>query len=265
LFHHNTGKTLSGRIIRNLAKGTFIWVSSRDFHMSGSFGGISFAFEMAKELSPSILFIEDVDNWLSERTVDLLKTEMDGISRSSGVLTILTTNFPERLPEALIDRPGRFHDVLHFAQPTKEVRAQMLAKWLPNVPESERLQAAAQTEGYSGAHVYELAAFAKMLHEQDEMNETLALREAIKKVEEQRDLITAIQLEGSNYKPRRDLYERAFKKSLGFTATNEIVTKRIVTKDLGFTKSLTPARKSGTTTQSEVVSPWGFTQLPHRG
>lgn len=59
-----TGKTLSGRILRNTADATFIWLSSRDFHYAGSFGGISFGFELAKELAPSILFMEDIDNWL---------------------------------------------------------------------------------------------------------------------------------------------------------------------------------------------------------
>lgn len=129
-----SGKTTTGRMLKDQAKGTFIWVSSRDFHEAGSVGGLSAAFEMAKELAPAIIFMEDVDNWLTPTTIDLLKTEMDGISRSSGVLTILTTNFPERLPDALIDRPGRFHDVLNFDLPSKECRKQMLLKWLPQEP-----------------------------------------------------------------------------------------------------------------------------------
>jgi len=98
-FHHNTGKTLSSRIIRNQAKGSFIWVSARDFHKAGSVGGVGLAFELAREIAPSVIVFEDVDNWLYDTTIDLMKTEMDGIARSSGVLTILTTNFPERLPD----------------------------------------------------------------------------------------------------------------------------------------------------------------------
>ena len=199
-----TGKTLSSRIIKNQAKGTFIWVSSRDFHMAGSFGGFSYAFDMAKELAPAILCFEDVDNWLHDRTVDLIKTEMDGISRGSGILTILTTNFPERIPEALIDRPGRFHDVLHFALPTEKARRDMLAKWMPEVAQADRDFAVRGTDGYSGAHVYELAQFAKSLREHDGMDAPTALREALRKVEEQRELITAVQLQGSHYRPRKE-------------------------------------------------------------
>lgn len=308
-----TGKTLSGRIIRNHAKGTFIWVSSRDFHASGSVGGLRGAFEMAKELAPAIVFMEDVDNWLHPTTIDLLKTEMDGISRSKGVLTILTTNFPEQLPEALIDRPGRFHDVLNFDLPTEDARRAMLAKWLPvekgwasqamaagknaraaskeayeldedsaqakaawaasqatnfdpkpiqaremanKHAQAEKLHLAARdhyqqearsdqagaqwlntvarehqlaankhgnaadewtkpvlrsldiavekSAGYSGAHVYELAHFAKTLSEQDGLAPAEAVREALAKVESQRELITRLQLSGSNYDPLRN-------------------------------------------------------------
>lgn len=195
-----TGKTMGGRILRNQCKGTFIWVSSRDFHKSGSVGGIGLAFEMAKELAPTVLFMEDVDNWLDGFTIDFLKTEMDGLSRSKGVLSILTTNFPELLPDALIDRPGRFHDVLNFAHPDGTARTKMLRKWLPDeVPDSEIQGAVARTEGWSGAHVYELAHFARTLQEHDGEPAQAAIKAAMDKIDEQRELITQLQLEGSNY------------------------------------------------------------------
>jgi hypothetical protein len=204
-FHHNTGKTLVSRIVRNVAKATFIWVSSRDFHNSGSFGGVSMAFELAKELAPSVLVMEDVDNWLHDTTIDLIKTEMDGVSRYKGLLTILTTNYPELLPNALIDRPGRFHDILAFELPNDEAKTAMMAKWLPGLSAAEAAAALARTEGYSGAHVYELAQFAKMLVASEGIDISAAVVKALDKIEEQRDLITSIQLEGSRYdaRPRR--------------------------------------------------------------
>lgn len=229
-----TGKTLSNRIIKNVAKGTFIWISSRDFHRSGSFGGFAYAFDLAKELAPSVLCFEDVDNWLHDTTVDLLKTEMDGICRASGVLTILTTNFPEQMPEALIDRPGRFHDVLHFALPTADARRTMLAKWLPDVPQSERNAAVGGTDGYSGAHLYELAQFAKTLREHDGLDATAALKEAIRKVDEQRELITAVQLEGSRYRPRKNLPRPSLQTTFlpGHNRRRKLWEGRAVTKAL---------------------------------
>lgn len=197
------GKTLVSRIIRNLTPSTFIWVSSRDFQESGSFYGLADGFALARELAPSVLCIEDVDNWLDKYTIDLMKTEMDGVVKSRGVLTIVTTNFPERLPQALIDRPGRFHDVLLFNPPDAKARTEMLKKWMKELPASATSTTVTKTEGYSGAHVYHLAAFAKTLQEQDGLTPTDAIQQALKKIDEQRDLIDQIQLNGSNYETPR--------------------------------------------------------------
>lgn len=204
-----TGKTLSGRILKDQANATFIWMSSRDFYYMGAFGGFAYGFELARELAPAILFIEDVDNWLTERTLDLLKTEMDGIGRSTGITTILTTNYPERLPEALIDRPGRFHDVLKFDLPTANERKRMLSKWIDGISPSELTQAVAKTDGYSGAHLYELANFAKTLKEEEECSLATALTKALEKIAEQRELINDSQLAGSNYRPRKSVEQKS--------------------------------------------------------
>lgn len=195
-----TGKTLSGRIVRNTLKDcSFIWVSSRDI----GYGGFSHAFDLAREIAPSVLFFEDIDNWVGAN-IDLLKTELDGIARSTGVVTIMTTNFPERLPEALLDRPGRFHDVLNFDLPTDLKRAAMLRKWVEGLLEADVENAVKKTKGYSGAHMYELASFTRNLMEADDLSASDALSEALKKVEEQKELITKVQLQGSNYRlPRR--------------------------------------------------------------
>jgi len=198
-----TGKTLSGRIIKNDAKSTFIWISSRDFWKFGSFGSITAAFDMAKELAPAVIFFEDIDNWIGDTTTDLLKTELDGIGRSTGVVTILTTNYPERFPAALIDRPGRFHDVLKFDLPTEEERKRMLKKWLPDLDEVAVKDALKRTAGYSGAHVYELAKYAKTIQESEELQIGEAVTKALDKIKEQRELIDENQLSGSHYKPRR--------------------------------------------------------------
>lgn len=205
-----TGKTLSGRIIKNKADATFVWISARDFHRSGAFGGFSYAFDLAKELAPSVLFFEDIDNWIDPYTMDLLKTEMDGMAKSSGVVTVLTTNYPERFPDALIDRPGRFHDVLKIGLPDEATRTRMLAKWMPDLTESDVQTAIKRTTGYSGAHIYELAAFAKTIQEEESISASESLIKALNKIDEQRDLITQNQLSGSNFRPRRS-FESAFK------------------------------------------------------
>ena len=220
-----TGKTLSGRILMNHAKATFVWVSARDFAYSGGFRGLADAFEIAKDCVPTVLFIEDVDNWIDGHTVDLLKTEMDGIARSSGVLTVLTTNFPELLPKALIDRPGRFHDVLRFDLPDEAARTAMLARWMPGLDANDTARAVKATAGYSGAHVRELVRFASIIAEQDRLTATAALTVALAKLQEQRDLITSVQTKGARYRAQDFVATKAFdavqKRGRVLSAVNE--------------------------------------------
>lgn len=187
-----TGKTLSGRIINNKADATFIWVSARDFIYSGSVGGISHGFNMARKLAPSILFIEDIDNWLGARSTDLMKTEMDGIAQSKGVVTILTSNYPEMLPPALIDRPGRFHDILNFSLPDASTRMRMLKNWASDAQEKTISHMVQSTAGFSGAHMFELVAFAKGIAEDEEIDIDNALLLSLNKIKEQRELIDDI-------------------------------------------------------------------------
>ncbi len=187
-----TGKTLSGRIIRNNTDATFIWISSRDFMYSGASGGISYGFSLARERAPSILFIEDIDNWLHERACDLMKTEMDGISQSKGVVTILTSNYPERLPPALIDRPGRFHDILNFDLPDSSIRAKMLKAWASGITEKAAETVVIDTNGFSGAHMYELVHFARTIAEEEDISIEEALVVSLKKINDQRELIAGL-------------------------------------------------------------------------
>jgi len=205
-----TGKTLSARIMRNQAEATFIWVAARDFWQVGVYGALTHAFDLARELAPSIVCFEDVDNWMGRGgTEDLLKSEMDGMGRSSGIVTLLTTNYPELIPDSLIDRPGRFHDVLLFDLPDAKTRAAMLASWLPEAAEKDRKRAVEKMDGYSGAHISELVQYARAVREEEDLLIGEALVKAIDKIEEQRELINGVQLEGSRYKPTRSMVLRS--------------------------------------------------------
>jgi hypothetical protein len=207
-----TGKTLSARVMLNEADCTFIWVSAKDFWKLGSYQAFAGAFALARSLAPSIICFEDVDNWIDSYTVDLLKGEMDGLQQSTGVTTLLTTNFPDQLPAALIDRPGRFHDVLEIHLPSKEVRLRMLQKWAPDGSLDALATMATDTEDYSGAHIYELCHFARVIRDEEECSADEALTKAFAKVKDQRDLINQNQLAGSSYRPGRREFDAMFAK-----------------------------------------------------
>jgi SpoVK/Ycf46/Vps4 family AAA+-type ATPase len=150
---------------------------------------MKYAFSLARELTPTILFIEDIDNWLHAQATDLMKTEMDGIIKSKGVITILTSNYPERLPPALIDRPGRFHDILNFSLPGPEIRVRMLNKWAPDLKEKTVDMIIKETMKFSGAHMFELISFAKTIAEEDGITMDEAMEISLNKIADQRDLI----------------------------------------------------------------------------
>lgn len=190
-----TGKTKTGRILMTQTDHTFIWASSKDFARSYYTAEVlSLAFKMARQLSPSILFLEDIDSWISERSgvIDLMKTELDGIKKNRGVITILTTNNPEKLPDALLDRPGRFHDVLNFDLPTEEVRQRMIEFWIGDISMKKLEDIIKSTEGFSGAHMWELIEFAKTIAEDEEISIYDALMMSLEKLQSQRALIQQI-------------------------------------------------------------------------
>jgi len=181
-----TGKTLSARAILANTKATFIWGSAKD--ISGS-GDIKSAYTLARELSPCVLCFEDIDSCCSDYAFDILKAELDGLDQHDGILTLLTTNYPHLLPNSLIDRPGRFHDVLKFGLPTECCRKQMLDAWIPASSQRCREQTAKSTDGFSGAHIKDLCTFADVLHSDDSLPIDEALEKAFGKISEQRRLV----------------------------------------------------------------------------
>ena len=184
-----TGKTLSGRVIMNSTAATFIWVSTRDFGYRPSSSIISLAFDMARDLAPTVLFMEDIDSWLGGGATDAMKIEMDGIRKSNGIATILTTNFPEQLPEALIDRPGRFHHILLFDLPNLKQRHEMLSKWAIGATNETISQVAKDTDGYSGAHIKHLVDYAETIAEDEDVSIGKALMLSLDRLKEQRETI----------------------------------------------------------------------------
>jgi len=193
-----TGKTKTGRILMNELDTTFIWVSSRDFRNVGPLRALTLSFSMARDLAPAVLFIEDVDTWLKDYgntdsvVVDLIKTEMDGIKQNKGIITILTSNYPEKLPDALLDRPGRFHHIIDFELPEEKQRKEMLELWAGEIEQELLEEILEKTSDFSGAHIRELVDYASIIAEEEDIDMGRALVKSLNKLMEQRDLINEI-------------------------------------------------------------------------
>ena len=181
-----TGKTHMGKILMNKSDCTFIWVNS-SMVCSGS--DIKYIFRMGIELQPCIIFLEDLDDYLENSSaIDVLKTQMDGMENVDGICTILCTNFPDRLPRSLINRPSRFDDVIIFELPDENIRYQILRSLAEPMLIKDRdnilLEVAKVTEGLTGSHLKEILIFSLLLAADDGRDEinNLDLSKAVEKV-----------------------------------------------------------------------------------
>ena len=94
-----------------------------------SLHGIQQVFDRARRTSPCILVIEDLDSQLHPQNRSAFLNELDGFAANIGIVTLATTNHPERLDPAILDRPSRFDRKYHFELPDTPDRFAYLTVW----------------------------------------------------------------------------------------------------------------------------------------
>ncbi|MCZ8523146.1 AAA family ATPase [Paenibacillus caseinilyticus] len=126
-------------------------------------------FSAAVNMSPMVLVIEDIDS-MPENVRSFFLNTLDGATSKEGVFLIGTTNYPERIDPALINRAGRFDRAYEIKLPDEAQRLHYLArKRLGELAGEEALAAAARrTDGFSFAQLGELyvSAALRMHYEQ---------------------------------------------------------------------------------------------------
>ena len=168
-----TGKTLLAKAVAGEAKVPFFSLSGSDFvEMFVGVGAsrVRDLFKNAKEKSPSIIFIDEIDaigrargksnfsgsNDERENTLNQLLTEMDGFGTESNVIVIAATNRADVLDKALI-RPGRFDRMIHVDLPELNERKEIFQVHLRPLKLGEDVDVeflAKQTPGFSGADIF---------------------------------------------------------------------------------------------------------------
>jgi len=137
LFHGppGNGKTLAGKILACQSGINFIWATSKHiFWLEHNCRSDAFAavYELARRISPCIVFLEDIDLLVGEERTDskarlgAFLNELDGFENNKHVITIATTNFPEVLDKAISERPGRFDVKVRFDNPDHATRLGIL-------------------------------------------------------------------------------------------------------------------------------------------
>lgn len=169
-----TGKTLMARAVAGEAGVPFFAINGSEFIQM--FVGVGASrvrdlFRTAKENSPSIMFIDEIDavgrvrgagfgggHDEREQTLNQILSEMDGFTPSEAVIVIAATNRPDVLDPALL-RPGRFDRHVTVDRPTKKGREGVLKVHSRKVPLADDVnleEIAAGTIGFSGADLKNL-------------------------------------------------------------------------------------------------------------
>ena len=167
-----TGKTLLAKAVAGEAGVPFFSMSGSDFvEMFVGVGAsrVRDLFRQAKEKSPCIIFIDEIDavgrarsknpamggNDERENTLNALLTEMDGFGTNSGVIILAATNRVDMLDSALL-RAGRFDRQIHVDLPDLSERKEIFQVHLKPIKVDNSLDIdflARQTPGFSGADI----------------------------------------------------------------------------------------------------------------
>ena len=170
------GKTMIAKAVAHEAGVPFYYQSGASFvqiYVGMGAKRVHDLFQAAKNNSPSIIFIDEIDavgkkrdgqrNDEREATLNQLLTEMDGFEGSSGVIVIAATNKIDVLDSALL-RAGRFDRRVFVELPTKRERESILVKYLDKVPHELDVKAVANmTVGFNGASLAALVNEASLL------------------------------------------------------------------------------------------------------
>ena len=217
-----TGKTLLARAVAGEAGVQFLSISGSDFvemYVGVGAGRVRDLFEQARKIAPAIVFIDEIDavgrkrgsglgggHDEKEQTLNQLLVEMDGFTRSEGVIVLAANNRPDILAPALL-RPGRFDRQIHVGRPDVKGREEILKVHAKDkkLDASVNLKTVARsTAGFTGADLSNLLNEAAILAARadrpvltmEDMNEALMK-------------ITAGPAKKSRVQTRKDLKETA--------------------------------------------------------
>lgn len=188
------GKTLLAKAIANECQANFISVKGPELltmYFGESEANVRNIFDKARQAAPCVLFFDELDSiaksrgsslgdagGASDRVINQILTEMDGMGKKKNVFIIGATNRPDIIDSAIM-RPGRLDQLIYIPLPDEPGRLSVLKSVLKKSPlgEGVNLDAIAKvTEGFSGADLTELCQRAAKL----------AIRESIEREAEWR-------------------------------------------------------------------------------
>ena len=198
-----TGKTLIAKAVAKESNANFISVKGPEIFskwLGESEKAIRETFRKARQVAPCVIFFDEIDSiasmpgmestdsHTSERVLNQLLTEMDGLESLRDVVVIAATNRPNLLDPAIL-RPGRFDRLVYIGSPDRKGRLKIFRIHTKGTPlyENVNLEALAdETEGYVGADIESVSREAVMIALRENFDieyvEMRHFKEALKKV-----------------------------------------------------------------------------------
>lgn len=224
-----TGKTLLAKAVAKESESNFIHVkgpSLLSMWVGKSEEGVRKIFERARQVSPCVVFFDEIDalagrrgidngTKVTERVLNQLLAEIDGLEGLKDVTIIGATNRPDMLDPALL-RPGRFDRIVLVDVPDDESRKKIFEVHLRNTPIDKDIkidELVKQTDGFVGADIESLVIEAAMNSlRRDMSSKTVSKKdfdEALSKIRPSVSVETA-----KRYKKLEDYYLKSAKAGL---------------------------------------------------
>ena len=188
-----TGKTLLAKAVAREAEANFVATKSSDL-LSKWYGEseqqVSRLFQRARQVAPTVVFIDEIDSLaparggglgepaVTERVVNTILAEMDGLEELQGVVVMAATNRPNLLDPALL-RPGRFDELVYVPVPDVQGRRRILAIHTKGMPLAEDVDldaVAERTARFTGADLEDLTRRAGLLALRESLEATQVRR-----------------------------------------------------------------------------------------
>jgi len=183
-----TGKTLLAKAVASESEANFISIKGPELlskWVGESEKAVREVFKKARQTAPTIIFFDEIDSLVprrgassdshvTERVVNQLLTEIDGLEDLNDIVIIGATNRPDMVDTALL-RPGRFDRIILTNVPDKKSRLEILKVHTKNMPlkEVDLDYLAEQTEGFVGADIEALCREAAMLSLREDIKSKL--------------------------------------------------------------------------------------------
>ncbi|ENN96387.1 cell division protein CDC48 [Methanocaldococcus villosus KIN24-T80] len=191
-----TGKTLLAKAVANEAGANFISVKGPEIFskwVGESEKAIREIFKKARQNAPCIIFFDEIDaiapkrgrdisTGVTDKVVNQLLTELDGMEEPKDVVVIAATNRPDIIDPALL-RPGRLDRVILVPPPDEKARFEIFKIHTKNLNLAEDVdleELAKKTDGYTGADIEAICREAAMLAVREKLGEPWEIEKALK-------------------------------------------------------------------------------------